>query len=192
MAYNVPTVTQNNISFGPATVKMGTYISGTACTPAVDVGALSEDGVNIEITSEKRYISQGNPLSAVYAFSTTQGVKVSFTSLEWSFDRFIDALGAGNTSVGSGAPDVDFKWGGDPLVTTVGLLLTHYMAQSTNTMTVNVWKTYSDMGLTVPFGQEEHSFEMSFTAANATIGWDGVAALSVTNELIEFYRDSTA
>ena len=92
MAYNVPLVTQNNISFGPAKVLIGTYVSGSACTPAVDVGALSEDGVNIEVTSEKRYINQGNPLSAVYAFSTTQGVKVSFTSLQWSFDRFIDAL----------------------------------------------------------------------------------------------------
>ena len=190
MAYNVPLVTQNNISFGPATVKMGTYIAGSACTPAVDVGCLSEDGVNIEITSEKRYINQGNPLSAVYAFSTTQGVKVSFTSLEWNFDRFIDALGAGNTDfpvVG----DENFKWGGDPLVTSVGLLLTHYMAQSTDTMTVNIWKTYSDMGLTIPFGQEEHAFEMSFTAANATVGWDGSTPLAVTNELIEFLRDGS-
>ena len=190
MAYNVPLVTQNNISFGPAKVLIGTYVSGSACTPAVDVGALSEDGVNIEVTSEKRYINQGNPLSAVYAFSTTQGVKVSFTSLQWSFDRFIDALGAGNTVAGTGS-DVHFKWGGDPLVTSVAMHMQHFMAQSGNTMNVYVWKSYSDMGLTIPFGQEEHAFEMSFTAANATVGWDGSTALAVTNELIEFYRHVT-
>ena len=188
MAYNVPTVTTNNISFGPATVKMGAYTVGGACTPATDVGAISEDGVNIEVTAEKRYINQGNPLSAVYAFTTTQGVKVSFTSLEWSFDRFIDSLGAGNTVAGTGS-DVLFKWGGDPLVNAVGLKLEHYMASSGNTMNVHIWRCFSDMGLTIPFGQEEHQFEMSFTAANATQGWDGSSALAVTNELIEFVRD---
>lgn len=184
MAFNVPTITTSDISFGPAIVYIGLHSAGI--TPATDVGTLSEDGVSIEITSEKRYISQGNPLVPVYAFSTTQGAKVSFTSLEWNFDRFIDCLGAGVTTTPTGS-DEDFKWGGNPLVLKMNLKIQHLMAVSGNTMECRVWECFSDMGLTVPFGQEEHAFEMSFTAVAANQTWGGTA-LGVTNNILMFYR----
>jgi len=184
MAYNVPTVTTNNISFGPAVVYIGDTI-GTE--PTTEMGAISEDGVSIEMTAEKRYSSQGNPMTPVFAFTQTQGVKVSFTALEWDFDRFTQALGAGLST--SAAPDATFKCGGDPLVGAVTLKIDHFMATSADTMTIKVWKAFSDMGLTVPLGQEEHQFEMSFTAATGGTDWSG-ATPGATISLIEFSRDS--
>lgn len=189
MAYNVPTITTNNISFGPARVYIALDSAGSTPDASNDIGAISEDGVNIEITSEKRYISQGNPMTPIYAFSQTQGAKVSFTSIEWNFDRFIDALGAGRTDDGTGAPDERFRWGGDPIVTKLNMLIHHFMAISGNTMEIRVWECYSDMGLTVPLGQEEHQFEMSFTAVRATEDWGGTGTGNTTS-LIEFYRDA--
>ena len=166
MPYNIPTVTTNDISFGPAVLFLGA--AGT--TPSVDVGAISEDGVSLEITSEKKYISQGNPRLNIYAFTQAQGAMVKCTSIEWDFTNLVYALGAGATSVGT---DLVFRFGGDPLATEVALHIQHYMAVSGNTMNVYVWKAQSDAGVSVGFGQDEHSFEYSWTAIRSTTGWAG-------------------
>jgi hypothetical protein len=179
--YNVPTVTTNDISFGPAVLFMG--VAGA--TPSTQVGSISEDGVTVEMTSEKRYISQGNPRTPVYAFSQVQGVMTKFTSIEWDFDNFVRAIGAGVTTV-SGAEET-FSWGGDPLVTQVAFHIQHYMAVTGNTMNVYVWKATSEGGLNVPFGQDEHSFEMNFTSLNSDTDWGG-SSLAATQRLIKFIR----
>lgn len=167
MPFNVPTVTTNDISFGPAVLYLG--VAGT--TPTIDVGSISEDGVSIETTSEKRYISQGNPKIPVYNFSQTQGVMLKVTGIEWNFDNFARALGAGTTSV-SGSEET-FSWGGDPIVTQCALHVQHYMAVSGNTLNAYIWKATSENGLTIPFGQDEHSFEYSYTALRSATDWGG-------------------
>ena len=181
MPYNVPTVTTNDISFGPAVLYMG--VAGS--TPATQVGAISEDGVSIEITAEKRYISQGNPRIPVYNFTQAQGVMVKVTSIEWNFDNFARALGAGVTTV-SGSEET-FAFGGDPIVTQAALKIEHYMAVSGNTMNCYVWNVTSESGLTVPLGQDEHSFEFSFTALRSTTDWGGTS-LAATQQLLKFER----
>lgn len=167
MPFNVPTVTTNDISFGPAVLYLG--VAGT--TPLTDVGAISEDGVTIEVTSEKRYISQGNPKVPVYSFSQTQGAMLKVTGIQWDFDNFARALGAGTTTV-SGSAET-FSWGGDPIVTQCALHVQHYMAVTGNTMNVYVWKATSESGLSLPFGQDEHAFEYSYTALRTATDWGG-------------------
>ena len=182
MPYNVPTVTTNDISFGPAVLYMG----AAGATPSVQVGSISEDGVSVELTSEKRYIAQGNPRVNYYNFSQAQGAMMKFTSIEWDFDNLTYALGAGVTAV-SGS-EKSFSFGGDPIVQQVAIHAQHYMAVSGNTMNVYMWTATSDSGVTAPFGQDEHSFEYSFTALATTTAWDGSTALTDTTRLIKFER----
>ncbi len=194
MAYNVPNFTTTDISFGPAVVYIGPYaVSGT--TPTYDIGALGEDGVTFEITSEKKYISQGNPATPLMAFTQTNGAKVSFTSLEWDFSRFSNSLGAGVTAedgplnAGGAGANSTFKWGGDPTVGAFTLHVKHLMNNG-NTMEMKVWKCFSDAGFSINFNQDEHMFAMSFTAAvpeSTAVTWDG-RALDRASNLVEFQR----
>ena len=181
MPYNVPTITTNDISFGPAVLFLGP--SGT--TPSTDVGAISEDGVAIEMTSEKKVITQGNPKLNVYTFTQAQSVMIKFTSIEWDFQNMARALGAGATNTAGSA----LKWGGDPLVEQLALHIRHYMAVTGNTMNVYAWKVASDAGVSPTFGADEHSFEYAFYCLRSTTDWAG-GALAETQQLVYFNRET--
>tara|TARA_Y100000310_G_scaffold325570_1_gene389236 strand:- start:311 stop:862 length:552 start_codon:yes stop_codon:yes gene_type:complete len=182
MPYNVPTITTDDISFGPAILYMG----AAGATPTVDVGAISEDGVTVEVTSEKKYITQGNPKLNVYAFSQAQGVSLKVSGIEWDFTNLAYAIGAGDTT--ASVSEERLRIGGDPLVTQVALHVQHYMAVSGNTMNVYVWKATSDAGFTAAFGADEHTFEYSFTAIRSTTDWAS-GALAATQQLVQFTRE---
>lgn len=181
MPYNVPTVTTNDISFGPAVLYLG--VAGS--TPTVDVGSITEDGVTVEITSEKRTITQGNPKLPIYTFSQAQGVMVRVTGIEWNYENFAAALGAGATTV-SGSEET-FSFGGDPIVTRQAMHIEHYMAQSGNTLNLYVWEAVSESGLSLPLGHDEHSFEMNFQAQRSTTDWNG-SSLPETQQLFKIER----
>ena len=137
MPLNIPTGSNNNISFGPARIFMDEWTTPTAggVTPTTDVGFVGEDGVSIELMSEKKDITQGNPQLIQYSFVTAQSATISFSSIEWNFENFRLALGAGATSCAptSGAPSgagltfgtnfstTTFNFGGNPLNTYVML-----------------------------------------------------------------------
>lgn len=208
MPLNIPTTgTENNVSFGPGRVYMDQYpASGPVAagsTPTTDVGWIGEDGVTVELTSEKKNIVQGNPQLVAYSFCTTQTAMINFTSIQWDFDNFILALGAGTTSVGSGgsgpsvpvgAPTgsgVNFDFGGNPLNTMVAMRIEHQMAVTGDTMYVYAWKAQSESGFSIPMtATEEHSFEFSFQVVRSTVDWCN-AALPSENQLIRFYRQTT-
>jgi len=181
MPLNIPSGTTNDISFGPGILYLG--VAGS--TPTTDVGFISEDGISIEIASEKQEIRQGNPSLVEYVFSTSQDVTVSLTSIEWDFENFALALAAGVTTVSGSAKTL--SWGGDPLVDAVALHVQHQMAVTGNTMNAYVWKAYSETGITVPLGMEEHSFELTFKAMRSATDWSG-ASLPYTEQLIKFNR----
>lgn len=200
MALNKPTGSTNNISFGPAIVKMCAWAdtSGGATNREAflqDVGYIGEDGVNVELASEKKNIVQGNPQLIEYSFVTTQSVNISFTSIEWDFERFIFALGAGNTSRQSGATGSmttnSFTFGGNPLNTECQIMLQHKMASSGNTLLLKAWKCQSESGFAIPFtATEEHSFEFNFIVLGSDYDWYG-NLLSGTESLVKFERLST-
>ena len=181
MPYNVPTVTTNDISFGPAVLYLG--IAGT--TPTTDVGAISEDGCTIEITSEKKTISQGNPKIPVYSFSQAQGVKASVTGIQWDFANFAAALGAGTTTT-TGTEET-YSFGGDPIVTRQAMHIQHYMASSGNTLNVYLWEVVSEGGLSLPLGHDEHSFEYNVIAQRVSTDWAG-ATLGPKVQLMKVHR----
>ena len=130
MAFNTPSGQINNISFGPAKVYIGTWTGGSTDTPTVDVGYISEDGVSIELASEKKNINQGNPYLIEYSFIQSQSAMIKFTSIQWNMQAFVFALGAGRTYNNNTAGDYPswgnvectliFAFGGDPINKTVG------------------------------------------------------------------------
>ena len=178
MALNQPTGSTNNISFGPGVIKIGPWSDLSAytpstidITPSTDVGYIGEDGINIELTSEKRRIVQGNPQIVTYSFATAQSVMINFTSIEWDFDNFVFALGAGNTTAAANG-SYTFAFGGNPLNTECAILIEHKMASSGDTLEIYAWKCQSESGFTIPLtASEEHQFEFAFTVLNSTQDW---------------------
>lgn len=181
MPYNLPTVTTDDISFGPARVFLG--LTGT--TPTTDIGSISEDGVTLEATASKKAITQGNPKIPIMKFTQEQGFVVKVSGIEWNFDNFARALGAGVTGA-SGSAET-FAWGGDPLSSEVALHVQHYMATSGDTMNVYVWKATGEGGLPLPMGHDEHKFDYSWEALLATTNWAG-AALPAKEQLYKIER----
>ena len=94
MSFNVPSITENNFSFGPGVLKMG--VAGA--TPSVDVGAITEDGITVTLKSGKKTIKQGNPKIGVYAFNQEVGAEVDVVGIEWNLNTLPYAIGAGNTT----------------------------------------------------------------------------------------------
>lgn len=183
MPLNLPTYDENQFSFGPGVV----YFGATGSTPSTEVGAITEDGVQIEITSEKKVITQGNPKLPIYAFSQAQGCMVKFSGIEWDFDNMAKALGAGVTT--SSGSESTFAFGGDPIVTQVAVKVAHAMAVSGNTMNAYVWKAFAEAGMPLAFGADEHKFAHSYVAMRSATDWAG-SSLSYKTQLFKLVRQT--
>lgn len=190
MAFNTPSGQINNITFGPARVFIGTYTEGSSAnTPTVDVGYISEDGVSVELVSEKKNINQGNPYLIEYSFIQSQTAMLKFTSIQWNMNAFVYALGAGVTASNTGTPSpgspasaitpmassLTFAFGGDPINKTACIHVLHAAAVSSNTISIYGWKMQSESGFTIPFGTDEAAFEYSFNCIRADKNWGGTA-----------------
>ena len=208
MPLNSPNGTTNNISFGPAKIFLAQWFAANSSykyevsdgfadagiTPTTDVGFIGEDGITLELTSEKRNIVQGNPQLISYSFATSQAAMFTFTSIEWDFENFVFALGAGSTSSPTDGSAVGsaqyFNFGGNPLNTIACMKMEHYMAQSSNTINIYAWKVQSESGFSIPFSAtEEHKFEFSFQALLADYNWGG-GLLPAEESLIRFERET--
>lgn len=211
MPLNMPSGQVSEISFGPARVFLTAWkdpsSNTTGVTPTTDVGFISEDGVTIELTSEKKNILQGNPKLIEYSFVLSQTAVINFTSIQWDFNNFAFALGAGQTNPASSFDPVIsgsatgvrensenyFQFGGNPENTYVAMGIQHQMASqaSSNTINIYAWKCQSESGLSLPLGSDEHSFDMSFTVLRSDYDWSG-RALANDSQLISIQRQSTA
>lgn len=176
MSYNVPTVTTNNLSFGPGVVRVG----AAGSTPATQVGAISEDGVALEFNGTKRQIRQGNPLMPVYDFIIDQSMVISFTGIEWDLDRLAEAMGSGVTASGSGEDYLYF--GGEPVMTLQAVQVEHVMAVPGHTLFIEMWQgAANDPSKSIAMGVNEHSFPMSWSAQRVTTDWAGNALAAGRN-----------
>lgn len=184
MAFNTPSGQINNITFGPAKVYIGLHSDTAPCTPTQDVGFISEDGVSVELASEKKNINQGNPYLIEYSFIQSQSAMIKFTSIQWNMQAFVFALGAGQTYYNndmSGPTEsgkfggvnctLVFAFGGDPINKTLAIEVRHEMAVSSNTISIYGWKCQSEAGFTMPFGTDEAAFEYSFNCIRSPKNW---------------------
>ena len=192
MPLNIPSGTKNNISFGPGRMFLGAYGTGysaTGITPTTDVGFISEDGISLEITSEKKDIVQGNPKLVEYSFTQAHGVMATVTSIEWNMTKMAWALGgqAGTTSGTAPAGGDVFKFGGDPINIELACRIEHQMAITGDTMNIDIWRCMGESGFSIALGADEHSFEFKFKAMRATKSWTGTDLPSYA-QLIQFKR----
>ena len=182
MGLNVPTFIEGDFSFGPGRL----FLGAAGSTPTVDIGAITEDGITIEMINEKRDIMQGNPKQIVFTFSQVQGVMVRVTGIEWDFDTHTYALGAANTST-----DASFKTfaaGGDPLVERVAIDILHQMAVLGHTLHAFIWTAVSEGNLSLPLNHDEHQFEYSWKGQRTTTNWAG-DPLAFDEELFRLERE---
>lgn len=181
MSFNVPTVTENNLSFGPGIIKIG----AAGATPSVDVGAITEEGVTFTLKAAKKHIKQGNPKESIYAYIQEDGVEIDLTGIEWNLNTLPYAIGAGNTTSGAGSDT--FAFGGDPLVDAVAIHLQHEMAVSGHTLDVYVWKAVPQDDIAVKLAADEHMFARKYTAQRVATDWAG-GALNKRERLVKIVR----
>lgn len=156
---NIPNVTTNNFSFGPGVLKLGP--SGS--TPTLDVGAVNA-GASLEIRGTVLDARQGNPSMLIKRYTQTSDVTFSVTGLEWDYDNFAKALGAGITT------SSQFDYGGDADVASYALQFEHRMP-SGNTQTVRIWEVVGSGEMTINFGEDLHEFPFAYQAVRATTDW---------------------
>jgi len=182
--YNVPSnISTTNVSAGPGTLKLGP--SGS--TPTVDVGAIGDDGISLELTAEKLDLMQGNPATLEHSLVKTQGVKLTLNSVEWNHKLLQYALGAGTTA--ESASLHTFTFGGGPTVTTVAIEMTHLMAAG-QTITARMWKARGAGPVGIAFGQDFHKFAHTYDAIRSATNWGG-ASLPVGDQLFQMVRQLT-
>ena len=186
MPLNIPTGSTNNISFGPARVFMKVWSAGAMVTPTDDVGFIGEDGVTLEMTSDKKNIQQGNPYLTEFSFVQAQSATISFTSIMYNFENFRLAMGAGTTTFSAAAET--FAFGGNPLNTETAIKLQHEMAVTGNTLDVYAWKTQSESGFSIPFGSDEHGFDFSFRCIRSLTDWGGTSHPTTDQALLQIKR----
>lgn len=185
MALNVPTFTTSNMSAGPGRL----YLGAAGTTPSTDVGAITEEGIGVEVTRETTHIRQGNPMHPVHAFDKGQDVMINVTGIEWNLinGAFPVQLGAATTTSSSGEDTLSF--GGDPLPDTWAIKIEHQM-HSGQTMLIYGWKGVADGGLNFSFNHDEHKFPMKFRLQRSATDWAG-AALPSTSQLMKIIRQKT-
>lgn len=185
MGYNYPSGTTNNISFGPAVI----YIGATGATPGTDVGYVrAEDGVTFEVTREVTAIEQGNPLMALTHFDTRHSVRASFNSIEWDYNRMMEALGAGATSMSG--DEQYFQWGGDPTPSKYAMYIEHASAQSGHTHYLDMWQVAPDGGMSLTLGGDVHTHPRAFKCERVLTGWAGQSL--ARGQRLWRYRRATA
>lgn len=184
MPINLPTVTTNDISFGPAVI----FLGASGATPTVDIGAIGEGGPKISVTAEKREIRQGNSSLVEYAFTKMQDAVLDINGIEWEQDNFLYAIGAGNTTVS--ASEETLRLGGDPVIEFVALHTRHRMAVPGHTMNVYLWKAFASGNLDTEFSLDEHTFPYQWKGMRSATRWGG-GTLASDEQLIEFHRQIT-
>jgi len=182
MSYNLPTITKDDITFGPAIVRIG----ATGATPSTDFGLINaDDGVTMEIQQTTEKIQGGNPKLTVLKFITEQDLMITFNSRELDFSRLQNALGVGVTSEAGGVEE--FAFGGDPCVDEFALQIEHQMCQSGHTLFWDVWTVAAEGGISWQMGSDVHQRETQFSAIRSTTNWAG-DSLPSTEELFRIRR----
>jgi hypothetical protein len=177
---NTGTVTNNRMSFGPAVVFLGP--AGT--TPLSDVGAIGDDGVEVEFTSDFIEVIQGNPGNVVQRYITMQNAFMRFQSIEWGVQQIGWTLGTGSTSISGSAETLQF--GGDPCPDDLAIYLRHRKACVAHTIYVRFWKATPETGsFSTSFTREEvQAHQHAFKAIRSTTNWAGTA-LNDDAQLVE-------
>lgn len=167
MPYNMASnFNRKLISFGPGVL----YVGAALATPTVEVGAISEDGLNLNLEQEVESVYQGNPEIELFAAVLRQGVMLDFSGIEWNGTNFANVVGSG--VLANSAAIVTYTWGGDPSLEALAVRIVHRMT-SGGTTTLDLWRARGGGSLQVPMGRSKHTFPYTLVAQSATTDWAG-------------------
>lgn len=169
MAFNVPTVTENRLSFGPGVL----YLGPEGVTPTVDIGAVD---AAMSISLKRTYLDlyQGSPKTLVARKCVQEDVDIEITAREWNLQTLQRALGGGVYSV-AGSEEL-LELGGDLDFTDCCLRLVH-KTPAGGTVTVDAYKVNGGGEINVGFGEEWTAFPLKFSALEAATNWAGTTLI---------------
>ena len=178
---NVPVYDADNISIGPGIV----YIGPVGATPTVDVGAISEDGMEFTVSREYLEVHQGSPKVLIKQFVMGETVQLKCNTIEWNLFNLAHALGAGVTA--STAAKDTFDFGASPDTAEVAVHIQHSLP-SGHTISLYMWRAQPSGEWNNVMKQDTlHNFPFSLKALQASTEWDG-SALAVGKQLFRIVR----
>lgn len=171
MAYNVPTYDTSRMSFGPGVL----YIGSEGSTPAVEIGAV-KGNAELSVERTRLEIFQGSPQSKVKQYAIKEEVILKVTGIEWKFDNFNAALGAGVTGA-SGAQET-FEFGGDMNMADKAVRFVHRTPDG-GTIDIHMFKVEGAGKMAATFNEQDtHEFPYEFHSVEATTDFEGSALAS--------------
>lgn len=182
--FNMPTVDDKQLSFGPGVVSMA--LAGV--TPTGDVGAV-DVGMVLTHSVDALDALQGSPRRIVASFRQAEGVTFAFTGLQWNLANMKMYVGGGEYAAG---PPETFGFGGSLRFTEVSMLLKHQMPPNVgktvgDTIEIRIWKARSIGDMPVAFTEDLHNFPVSFQALDTGYEWGNDTCAAITgNE--RYYR----
>ena len=178
---NIPSYDADNISLGPGIL----YVGLVGSTPTIDVGAISEDGMDFNVSREFIEVYQGQPKTLIKTFPSQEVVEVTCNAIEWNLINLPLALGSGATT--SSATEDTFAFGADPGNDEVAVHIQHALP-SGNTVSIYIWRAQPSGEWSMSMSQDTiHTFPYSFKALQATTSWDG-SSLPVGQQLFKIIR----
>lgn len=180
--YNIPKYTTNEFSFGPGILYAGVAGQTPTIDDAHDIGGV-RSGASFVVARTMLDVMQGSPATLVKRYVTAETGILTVTGIQWNFDNFAKALGAGVTTAN------DFEFGGSMEVENLALQFVHKNPAG-HTHTLMIYLANGQGTLTIPFGDDIHEFEYSFAALATETNWNG-AALAIGKQLFRIKRETT-
>lgn len=181
MAYNIMTIDEDQISFGPGKI----YLGAAGATPSTEVGAV-DAGMTLTISRTMMDLSQGSPKQLVKRVCTEEKVEIEFTGLQWNLANLQKALGGGEYD--SDSDGETLAGGGDMEMTEYALRFVHQTAAG-GTITVDLWNVVGSGESAVQMGDEWHKFPMKFSAQNSDTDWAS-ASLDAKKRMYKIRKDN--
>jgi hypothetical protein len=163
MSYNMATIVENRITFGPGRV----FLGASGATPSTDVGAV-EATMNITFKRTPMILFQGSPKQVVKKVATQEECDIELTGMEVNLVNLARAIGAGELSDSNKI----MEFGGDMEFSDLALRFQH-QTPAGGTVLVDVWTVNGSGESAVNFGEEWTKMPMVFSAQNALTDWAG-------------------
>jgi len=179
--YNVPHYTTNEFSFGPGILYAGVAGETPTIDNTHDIGGV-RSGASFVVTRTMLDVLQGSPAVLVKRYVTAETGVLTVTGIQWNFDNFAKALGAGVTTADT------FEFGGSMEVENLALQFIHKNPAG-HTHTLMIYLANGQGTLTIPFGDDLHEFEYAFSALATETNWNG-DALVVGRQLFKIKRET--
>lgn len=180
MAYNVPTYDSKRFSFGPGILYMGPL----GQTPTTEIGAVKGDA-SLEVTRTRLEIFAGSPQTKVKQYAIKEEAILKINGIEWKFDNFAYALGAGITTT-VGVTET-FELGGDMDVNNRALRYVHKMPDG-STIDMHIFKAEGAGTLAIAINETDtHEFPYEFHALEGSTDFEG-SALAAKKKLFKIIK----